>query len=409
MNAINYFNAINPKRHALILLILGTLVLVGRPHAVNAAKIPETALWAPEENKGFVSLEFKSEVALAILHGPRTSGGNEASLGDLYVNLVATFEREVRRGSVGTVLDIVPEDVVLNFKVPDEINEYNHNRFRADGFLSRPYLLGHIYYELEPVSLRLGAMKFAGLAPLEGFPTAYYAAQLSPLILSQHYDKGIRIDLSYSEWLIIQAGLIDGDWEMGEPDIFAMHDSRANSYPGVTARLTLKFKGFKLDGSFIKNGVGSNGGEKTYSNHRFIALGYDIPKLEIRGFYGELERGPTWGPLYQPNWPPEETLTYGLELALRNIAESSVDLYAGWSKMWRESGDPAGTIWVEEETSIEKQWVVGAQWQNPFGLDIVSLNLSFGDRDMNGLEQWRIIKNKSQTFFLGVEFDCRLL
>ncbi len=140
--------------------------------------------------KGRVAMLFalRSEVALTILNAPRTSGGNESSWGDFYANLTGNFEYDTLDGYVGFIGDIVPESSVLNFQVSEERNEHNANRMRADGFLSRPYVLAHIYYAREPgdpdhpVVLRLGAMKFAGLEPMDDTMTAYYATRLSPIV-----------------------------------------------------------------------------------------------------------------------------------------------------------------------------------------------------------------------------------
>ncbi|MBI5787874.1 MAG: hypothetical protein HZA78_03340 [Candidatus Schekmanbacteria bacterium] len=331
------------------------------------------------------------------------------SYGDLYGNLIADFGYKTRRGILGFIVDVVPEKSVLNFQEKNKVNFHNHNRLRADGFLSRPFLLPHLYYQQESFAIRLGAMKFAGLDMLEGFPTAYYAARLSPLVLSEHYDKGIRLDYNYGERFTISAGLIDGDWEMGEADVFSLSDSRANSSPGGTVKATLKIGGVKISGSLTENRVGSNGGQKTYSNQQIIAAGYDSPHWETRAFWGELERGRTWGPGNQTNWPPEKTLTYGFELAARDMADSPLDLYAGWAKMWRDAGNAAGTIWLNNTTTFEQQWVVGIRWKEPFGLDILSFNLTFGDRRLDGDSAWRIVESKEHTIFFGVALDYEVL
>ncbi len=204
-------------------------------------------------------------------------------------------------------------------------------------------------------------------------------------------------------------GVIDGDWETGEPDVFAAHDSRANSTPGVTGVLTLRFKGLQIDGSVLENRIGSNPDQKTYDNHWFVAFGYNVPKFQVRGFYGKLEKGRTWGPDDEANWPPEKTSAYGLELVLRDIADLPLDVYAGWSKMQLDSGDAAGLVWLDESTSYEQQWTISSHWKKPFGLDIISINLSLTDREMDGLEAWEKEEKGEYVCFLGVELDYKLL
>ena len=91
------------------------------------------------------SLGIEGETA-AIFNGHRSGGGNEASFGDLYINLIGYLERKMDNRYLGVELDIVPSDSVLNFNDPTKNNQHNQHRMRADGYLNRPEILTHIFY-----------------------------------------------------------------------------------------------------------------------------------------------------------------------------------------------------------------------------------------------------------------------
>ncbi len=373
------------------------------------------------------SLGIEGETA-AIFNGHRTGGGNEASLGDIYVNLIGDLERKMDNGYLGVELDYVPSGSVLNFNDSTKNNHHNQHRMRADGYLNRPDVLPNIFYnwasEQHYIGIRLGAMKFAGLDPIEGSPTKYYAAGLSPLVLSQHYDKGILFEYAYQSNTLdpifnVGVGIINGDWQMGEPSVFSYHDSRANSYPGYTFTWDVylsalldkpiqeKLGTVKFSGSWMKNDVGSNGGEKNRFDHLLYSLSYTRPlssgmRFEIRGFLGDFEQGKTWSP------PLELTKVWGLEAAIRNIPLGdigSLDLYAGYSEMNLDSGDPAGTIWVSNSTTYEKQWQFGAMLAKPYGVSNLYPFVSFSLRDMDGLDDWGTLnKNDQYVCVVGLKY-----
>jgi len=294
--------------------------------------------------------------------------------------------------------------------------------------LNRPDVLAHIFYnwssEEHYVGVRLGAMKFAGLDPIEGSPTKYYAARLSPLELSQHYDKGVLFEYACRSDTLgpvfnVNVGVIDGDWRMGESSVFSYHDSRANGYPGYTFTWDVylsalldkpvreRFGTVKFSGSWMHNDIGSNGGQKIRLAHALYALSYTTPsfsdmRFEIRGFLGNFEQGDTWDP------PLESTRAWGLETALRNISlgdVGSLDLYAGYSEMKLDSGDPAGIIWLTNNTTCEKQWQLGAVLSEPFGVPDLYPFVSITLRDMNGLGDWVTLdKNHQYIYVVGLKY-----
>jgi len=377
------------------------------------------------EKEWTASLGIEGEAA-AIFNGHREAGGNEASFGDIYVNLIGDLEHKMDNCRLGVELDEVPSGSVLNFGDPAEINKHNQHRMRADGYLNRPDVLTHIFYnwssEEHYVGIRLGAMKFAGLDPIEGNPTKYYAARLSPLELSQHYDKGILFEYAYKSNTLgpifnVDVGIINGDWRMGESSVFSYHDSRANSYPGYTFTWDVYLSAFlgkpiqeklgtvKFSGSWMNNDIGSNGGQKIRLDHALYSLSYTTPsfsdmRFEIRGFLGDFEQGETWNP------PLESTKVWGLEAALRNIPLGdigSLALYAGYSEMNLDSGDSAGIIWVSNSTTYEKQWQFGAILAEPFGVSNIYPFVSVSLRDMDGLDDWGAV-DKNHLYICVVGF-----
>jgi hypothetical protein len=373
------------------------------------------------------SLGIEGEAA-AIFNGHRKAGGNETSVGDIYINLIGDLEHKMDNCRLGIELDLVPSGSVLNFGDPAKTNKHNLNRMRADGYLNRPDVLTHIFYnwssEKHYVGIGLGAMKFAGLGPIEGNPTKYYAAGLSPLELSQHYDKGILFEYACKSNTLgpvfnVNVGIIDGDWRMGEPSVFSYHDSRANGYPGYTSTWNIylsallsrpvqeKFGTVKLSGSWMKNDIGSNGGQKIRLSHTMYSLSYTTPsfsdmRFEIRGFLGDFEQGETWGP------PLESTRVWGLEAALRFIRLGdigSLDLYMGYSEMNLDSGHPAGIIWVSNNTTCEEQWQFGAVLAEPFGAPHLCPFVSVTLRDMDGLDDWVTLDKSHQFIYVvGVKY-----
>jgi hypothetical protein len=125
-------------------------------------------------------------------------------------------------------------------------------------------------------------------------------------------------------------------------------------------------------------------------------------RFEIRGFLGDFEQGKTWSP------PLELTKVWGLEAAIRNIPLGdigSLDLYAGYSEMNLDSGDPAGTIWVSNSTTYEKQWQFGAMLAKPYGVSNLYPFVSFSLRDMDGLDDWGTLnKNDQYVCVVGLKY-----
>lgn len=351
------------------------------------------------------SLGVEGEFALALLNGARKGGGNEASFGDFYVNLKGNLENKLSEdSSFGIDVDLVPRDSVLDFNV--EENPHNHNRLRADNYLGRPDTLANLHFrggdEQQSFGVKFGGMKFAGLEQLEGSPTKYYASMLSPILLSQYYDKGILLEYA-REPFALSFGVTDGDWETGEPSVFRYHDSRANSTPGCSSTLEFNLGKLKVYGSWVGDNIGSSKGQKKYKNDLSGAVSYTIEnflgkELEVRGFVGEFERGER---LNNPS--PESTNFRGLEAAIRDIyvGDKLIDIYAGYSEMELDSIYKGSNIWVDG-SSYENQWQAGIRLKEPFGWKNASLNFSGSFRNIDNPERWRIQEGRENVYLVSL-------
>ena len=70
-----------------------------------------------------------------------------------------------------------------------------------------------------------------------------------------------------------------------------------------------------------------------------------------------------------------------------------------------DSGDPAGTIWVSDSTTYEKQWQLGALLAEPYGVSHLSTFINFSLRNMNGLDDWGTLdKNGQYVCAVGLKY-----
>ena len=74
--------------------------------------------------------------------------------------------------------------------------------------------------------------------------------------------------------------------------------------------------------------------------------------------------------------------------------------------MTLDSGDAAGTIWVSNSTTYEKQWQFGALLAEPFGVSNLSPFINFTLRDMDGLGDWgALYKNDQYVYVVGLKYQ----
>ena len=271
-----------------------------------------------------VSLKFglNLEAMGVLVNRFREGGGNEMSIGDFLIGITLDGTYDISDTSkIGLHFDWVPEQLVLNFADPGEVNSHNEHWLRADGYVSRPSILAHIGLEgqlSEDIrgEAKLGAFLAGGL---EGLGVSdHYLSTPAPLMHTQHYDKGIQLGLSAS-WLRLSASVIDGDWAVGEADVFATHNSAANSYPSYAGGIELLspwglYAGFT--GTY--GDLGSNPGQKRRQDNAVVYAGGRWEHFEVRGFGTRAWRNPE-GDSSGRNVSAVRMDGYGMEATLRDI------------------------------------------------------------------------------------------
>jgi hypothetical protein len=286
---------------------------------------------------------------------------------------------------VGAGVDWIPEQDVLHFR--NDHNGHNRDWLHADGYVSRPYVLPVVTVTFRDFSFDAGAFLAAGLEPLPGIPTRYYLAMPAPLLHSQHYDKGFRFAYA-ARWLQVDASVINGDWMIGERDLFALSNSAHNSYPSYAANARIDLGGAYLGATGTIGDSGSYPGEKRRQNNLVAYLGgrraIGRGELEARGFVAYLGRNPQ-GDGDGRHVEAVETLAFGLEADYRF---PHLDFYGELWEMGRSDHGPDGEIWIRENDRAWG-WGAGIRWKDP--LSITSGNalylglfygyLEFGDRE----------------------------
>ena len=112
----------------------------------------------------------------------RYSGGNEASVSDYAFEFETRVSKDINGKHFKTIfidIGLVPNDTVLDYQEKNEKNSHNENRFRADGYLDRPWMISHIGAEIDlsesqELTILAGSFEANGLKPLNGKPGKYY-------------------------------------------------------------------------------------------------------------------------------------------------------------------------------------------------------------------------------------------
>jgi hypothetical protein len=351
---------------------------------------------APEPLPPF-RLAFDGLVETAVIsNGFRQAGGGELSIGDFLINLRLDAAQAYSEGSVGAYADWVPEQSVLHFR-----NNSNSNSFdwlHADGYVSRPFILPGVQVTYRDFTLLGGGFLAAGLEPIAGIPTSYYLAMPPPLLHSQHYDKGFRLGYR-STWLHLDASIINGDWCVGEQDLFALSNSAHNSYPSYGANARIDLAGLYLGGTGTYGDIGSYPGEKRRQNNLLGYLGgkYRLGggEFEARGYYAYYERNPN-GDGSGSHVKSVDSTGFGAEVAYRL---PHIDFYGEWWELKRSNDGPDGEIWVGEER-LGWGYGGGIRWKDPLSLTAgqgLYLGLFAGELTFDEAE-WLLV------FDLGLRF-----
>lgn len=312
---------------------------------------------------------FESSVVLA--NDFRKGGGNELSFGDFLVNPAVEISADKKPWSLSFYFDWVPEDSVLTFADPAERNEHNHNILRADGYVSRPDVLAHLgaAWQVAPAHHLhevVGGFRASGLGPLAAMGRYYLNTPL-PLLHTQHFDKGVELAYLLGEephpTLDIAVSVVDGDWAIGEPSLFTLGSSAANSSPSFAAHAFVRpIDPIRIGVSGTLGKTGSNPGQKRRQNSLVAFIEMFCPvgqsELAVRGFGTYTERNPA-GDSNGGASPVVDTVGYGAEIALSRIRAGDLELTAyatGWG-MTRQSDQNDGEIWFNRS---DEAWGYGA-------------------------------------------------
>lgn len=350
-----------------------------------------------------------AQVALALGNDHRKSGGNETSVGDNVIQVDAKVSKDYDNQHFKTIfinISAVPKDQVLNYQEKNEQNYHNGDRFRADGYVDRPWLLASIGAGLElsesqDLTLLAGSFEASGLSPLAGKPSRYYMT--APYGLIVRYDKGIQMNYELKDELdrIIAASfsVIDGDTVKGQSSV-EPSDSRANSYPAYAGTVELHVANalkrvFDNLSPYLKNhdlymGVtgnrgdtGSYVGEKRMQDDFITYVGYVMKTSkgegEIRVFKSNFTRNPYKdGNGRHTNLVNSEA--YGAEVAFRGFETKGCDweLYGNKHYFEADANGPDGEFTWNKQRKVEG-WTVGLSCKNFRKIESLDIGFEYGE------------------------------
>lgn len=345
----------------------------------------------------------------------RTSGGNEASIGDYAFELETRFSKDIDGKHFKTIfidISLVPDENVLDYQEKNEQNYHNQNRLRADGYMDRPWMIANIGAEIDlsdsqELTILAGSFEANGLHPLKGKPSKYYLT--APYGLVVRYDKGLQFNYELKDQIekILSASfsVIDGDSAKGQSEI-TPDDSRANSYPSVSGGIEVQLMNalkqvatnLKLDNHNLYIGVngsmgdaGSYKGEKRRQNDVTSYLGYMVKTAhgegEVRIFHSMYDRNLV-NDGNGNHTPAVNSQAYGLEVAFRNFKTKycDVDTYVNYHEF--ESNGTDGEFTWGQVRSL-KGWTVGMSCNNFKNVSNLNFGIEYGRLntiDANGEE-----------------------
>lgn len=373
------------------------------------------------------SASIYGEVAGVQMNSYRYSGGNETSVGDYMFQFDGRVSKSLDNRHFKTIfinISAIPDEQVLDYMEKQQQNYHNENRFRADGYADRPWLIANIGGEIDitdsqEISILAGSFEANGLHPLKGKPSRYYMS--APYGLIVRYDKGLQINYELKDRLekIISTSfsVIDGDGIKGQSSV-TPSDSRANSYPSgsgtfevqVANALKAVFSGLTpyLDNHNLYLGVtGSTGdtgsyvGEKRRQNDLVTYLGYMVKTSkgegEVRVFKAQYDRNP----INDGNGNHVPVITskaQGVEVAFRGFETRFCDFDVYGNAHYFEANDngPDGEfIWKKDVKAING-WTAGISCQNIKNVSNLNIGVEYGELntlDKNGeyLQQEKIV------------------
>jgi hypothetical protein len=380
-------------RGRLVSALLAVVVGVVTAGAQDTAPVPE---------RGGVRFVIGGlvEIAAVAVNAHRKPGGNETSFGDFagLLTLRAKVAPTAPRRLQAAGLDVawIPGQGALDYADPARRNEQNQNWLRADGTFNQPELVVSLWATLragrsQRLRLRLGGFLASGLEPLDGAPSVHYLTLPAPLLLAEHWDKGLEARWDPNEAVAVKAAVLDGDWATGEPSLMRLHNSAANSYPSYAAGVTMRPLRFRKGRApRARRGTVVLGWDATwgqlgstwppgnlYEKRRqddvtlYVAatLGVGATEIEARAFRIRLARNPL-GTGAGTHDRAVTTTGEGLEAVWRGvrIAGARLDLYAHAWRLHNRTGVPDGEVWPGEnglDARFIDGWMAGMKWVEP--------------------------------------------
>jgi len=344
-----------------------------------------------------------------VCNGMDKGGGGEGVYFEPYADILVDITYGIKEGHLlGVSLDFVePESALL------DIEDERANRVNNRGFLYGPQwrtvkLFWRYTNEDELWQVDFGRDRFLGFEPLLG----KYQGSM-PLLLRNtlYWDNGASISneryLSSGRKMYgIRAAILDSEgW-------YGLENQRfQNSYPRFGAQgeiypldivspefaRTFGRVGFLL--SWTNAQGGSSRGMKEELSHFLYGVSYSraIGKLDFtsRFLTGTLERGSLDVPQ-----DPEETGGWVWENRLGGIdcQEGKLSLYGSLASAEYEGGQN-WWLWKSKATTYEKGWMIGAEYQNPFGVsERLSILIAYFQKDFDGERRWNALGDNGFWF-----------
>lgn len=376
-----------------------------------------------------------AEVSGFQMNGFRLSGGNEASVGDYALEFEANLSKNIGGEHFKTIfidISLVPDEHVLDYQEKNEQNYHNQTRFRADGYLDRPWMIAHIGAEIDlsesqELTILAGSFEANGLHPLKGKASKYYMT--APYGLVVRYDKGVQFNYELKDKVekILSASLsiIDGDGVKGQSSV-TPSDSRANSYPSGSGALELQIMNalqkiaadlpINLNNHNLYLGVngsygdtGSYKGEKRRQNDLTTYLGYMVKTSkgegEIRVFHSQFDRNLT-NDGNGNHTPVVTSQGHGLEVAFRNFETKYCDagIYGNYHEFESNAADGEFT-WGEVRQV--KGWTVGLSCNNFKKVKNLNFGIEYGQMDTFNQNGEEINNEKLVNVVFSYKFGTR--
>jgi len=267
--------------------------------------------------------------------------GHEVSIGDFFAN----FRFEISYGSTNIYFDWIPKETTL------DSTDWKY----SDAYVARPYFLPGINVHWYDLQLTFGAFIASGLEPISSVPTSYYLSGPLPLLLSRRYDKGVKAKYHPNDVITFELAVVDGDWTLGDSDVFASRTDSNNSYPSYAIGFEVTPTRYIYFGTTNTTGdTGSYPGDKRREDDIIVYTGFRHSLASARTFISFMGRNQT-GDGSGRHTDAVHTGAVGLE----------VSYWIFYGSVWymkNFSNQPDGEIWFNYTDNL-LGWSIGAKWK----------------------------------------------